>query len=101
MCVEMPAGQRFGHGQRVRDVGRSADAHLAPMRGVGKHIGGTDAGDVFGFEIGGEPGVEAFQIFGEIHRRMHVRRNQRRLVRGARHHAGVHGSSGNSGKWRG
>ena len=87
--VEMPAGQCFGHGQRMRDVGFAADALLAAMGGIGKYVGGADAGDLFGLEVGGDPAVEALQVFGEIDRRMHVRRNQRRFVKRARHHAGV------------
>jgi hypothetical protein len=75
----------------MRDVGVAADALLAAVRGVGEDVGGADAGGFFGLEVGGEQAVEAFQVFGEVDRRMHVRRNQRRFVERARHHAGVDG----------
>jgi hypothetical protein len=80
--VEMPAGQDFRHGERMGDVGFAADAHAGrgARRRRRRRIGGADAGDVFGLEVGGEQAVEAFQVLGEVDRRMHVRRNQRRLV---------------------
>ena len=52
--VEMPAGQGLGHGQRMGDVGLAADAHLAAMRGVGKHIGGAETQLLGGLPFGAQ-----------------------------------------------
>jgi hypothetical protein len=89
--IEVPARQVLRHGQRMRNVGVAGHAQLTAMRRVGKDIGRADAGDLFRLEIGGELGVEAFQILGEVDRRMHVRRNQRGFVGIPRHHAGFDG----------
>jgi hypothetical protein len=78
----------------------SRGANSPPSRGVFIWPPVVPKKNGFGLEVGGEPGVEALEIFGEIYRRMHVRRNQRRLVEGARHHAGVNNRNGRSGRGR-
>ena len=80
--IEAPVGDGAGHRERVRDVGISAGAKLAAVRGRAEDVGRFDAGDFFRLEIQGKLGPEKFQIFRQIDRSKYLRGNQRGLALG-------------------
>ena len=51
MGVQLPLGALGGYGDRVGDVGLTAVAHLAQVRGVGKAIGAAHQLDIVGRQV--------------------------------------------------
>ena len=72
--VEVPVGDQLGDRHRMGDVGLAADAEL-PFVGTGREVvGGFDATDVFGPQIGGELGLQAFEAERKHDRRRRTER---------------------------
>ncbi len=56
--VEPPVRQRFGHGERMRNIRIAAGAELATMRVGREMVGRRDLVDVLRFQVGGKLGDE-------------------------------------------
>ena len=78
--IETPASQRLGDRQRMRNIGFAADPVLAAMRLGSENVGGLDLHGILGLEVTADQGSETFEVFRQIDRRMHVRRDDTWLV---------------------